>query len=74
MYYKVRPIDRTTGEEVLPDRRTISEAGARLGTTESATTARNRDLNILSIENPIESKVLLTTEESSTWLLDSGAS
>ena len=32
------------------------------------------DRNILSIENPVESKVLLTTEESSTWLLDSGAS
>ena len=34
---------RTTREEVLPDRRTISEAGASLGTTESATTARNKD-------------------------------
>ena len=32
------------------------------------------DPKILSIENPVESKVLLTTEESSTWLLDSGAS
>ena len=32
------------------------------------------DPNILSIENPVESKVLLTTEESSIWLLDSGAS
>ena len=32
------------------------------------------DPNILSIEKPVESKVLLTTEESSTWLLDSGAS
>ena len=32
------------------------------------------DPNILSIENPVESEVLLTTEESSTWLLDSGAS
>ena len=32
------------------------------------------DLNILSIENPVESEVLLTTEESSTWLLDSGVS
>ena len=32
------------------------------------------DPNILSIENPIKSEVLLTTEESSTWLLDSGAS
>ena len=32
------------------------------------------DPNILSIENPVESEVLLTIEESSTWLLDSGAS
>ena len=32
------------------------------------------DLSILSIENPDESKVLLTTKESSTWLLDSGTS
>ena len=32
------------------------------------------DPNILSIENPVKSEVLLTTEESSTWLLDSGAS
>ena len=32
------------------------------------------DLNILSIENPVESGVLLTTEESSRWLLDSGVS
>ena len=32
------------------------------------------DPNILSIENLVESEVLLTTEESSTWLLDSGAS
>ena len=32
------------------------------------------DPNILSIENPVESEVLLTTEESSTWLLDSGVS
>ena len=31
------------------------------------------DLNILSIENSDESEVLLTTEESRTWLLDSGA-
>ena len=30
--------------------------------------------NILSIENLVESEVLLTIEESSTWLLDSGAS
>ena len=30
--------------------------------------------NILSIENLVELEVLLTTEESSTWLLDSGAS
>mgnify|MGYP000255797778 CR=1 FL=1 len=30
--------------------------------------------NILSIENPVESEVLLTIENSSTWLLDSGAS
>ena len=32
------------------------------------------DPNILSIENPVESEVLLTTEESSTWLLDPSAS
>ena len=32
------------------------------------------DPNILSIENPIESEVLLMTEESSTWLLDTGTS
>ena len=32
------------------------------------------DPNILSIENPVESEVLLTTEESGTWLLDLGAS
>ena len=32
------------------------------------------DDNILSIANPIESEVLLTIEESSTWLLDSGVS
>ena len=32
------------------------------------------DPNILSIENPIELEVLLTIEESSIWLLDSGAS
>ena len=32
------------------------------------------DLNILSIENSIELEVLLTIEESSTWLLDPGAS
>ena len=31
-----------------------------------------RNPNILSIENPVESEVLLTIEESSTWLLDSG--
>ena len=31
------------------------------------------DPNILSIENPVELEVLLTYEESSTWLLDSGA-
>ena len=30
--------------------------------------------NILSIENTVESEVLLTTEESSTWLPDLGAS
>ena len=32
------------------------------------------DPNILSIENRVKSEVLLTTEELSTWLLDSGAS
>ena len=32
------------------------------------------DPNILSNENLVESEVLLMTEESSTWLLDSGAS
>ena len=32
------------------------------------------DPNILSIENPAESEVLLMTEESSTWLMDLGAS
>ena len=30
---KFRPTDRTTGEEVIPDRRTISEAGASPVTT-----------------------------------------
>ena len=30
--------------------------------------------NILSIENSVESEVLITTEESSTWLLDLGTS
>ena len=40
----------------------------------SSTEILTTNPNILSIENPIESKVLLTTEESSTWLLDSGAS
>ena len=32
------------------------------------------DPNILSIENSVESEVPLMTEESRTWLLDSGAS
>ena len=32
------------------------------------------DPNILSIENQVTSEVLLTTEKSSTWLLDSGTS
>ena len=32
------------------------------------------DPNILSIENPIESEVLLMTKELSTWLLDLGNS
>ena len=34
----------------------------------------SRDPNILSIENPVKSEALLTIEESSTWLLYSGAS
>ena len=33
----------TNGQEVLPDRRQISEAEASPGKPESATTARNRD-------------------------------
>ena len=32
------------------------------------------DPNILSIENPVESEILLVTKESSTWLVDSSAS
>ena len=31
------------------------------------------DLNILFIENSIESEVLLTAKETTMWLLDSGA-
>ena len=42
MWYKVRPTDRTIGEQVLPDRRQINEAGAHHGTTKHATMARNR--------------------------------
>ena len=42
-YVVLRPTDRATGEEVLPDRRTISEARASPETTEFATTTRNRD-------------------------------
>ena len=40
----------------------------------SATEVLTENPNILSIENPVKSEVLLTTEESSTCLLDSGAS
>ena len=40
----------------------------------SSTEILSSDPNILSIENPVELEVLLTTEESSTWLPDSGAS
>jgi ATP-binding cassette subfamily B (MDR/TAP) protein 1 len=32
------------------------------------------DPNILNVENTIEAKVLLTTEDATSWLLDSGAS
>ena len=40
----------------------------------SSAEIQSSDPNILSIENLVELEVLLTSKESSTWLLDSGTS